>query len=153
MATMAHGNHRGHGHGASKAAEKELLDHPWMRGICAEMIAQDLVQRKRDTVFWRDLHNIREVAVPKAANSLLSKDRTERRANIWVCASRQNRAEPVLLIDLPGESGGATESDNATLTAAAETQIGINEKREQFRPVAARGSIMYFNMVSPLALH
>ena len=32
-----------------------------------------------------------------------------------------NRAEPVLLVDLPGESGGASSGDNAVLTAAAET--------------------------------
>jgi len=32
-----------------------------------------------------------------------------------------NRAEPVLLVDLPDESGGASSADNATLTVAAET--------------------------------
>ena len=32
------------------------------------------------------------------------------------------------------------------LVDAAEKEIEINEKREQFRPVATRGSIMYFCM-------
>merc|ERR1719195_1452770 len=33
------------------------------------------------------------------------------------------------------------------LEEAAERKIEINEKREQFRPIATRGSVMYFNMV------
>lgn len=33
------------------------------------------------------------------------------------------------------------------LTAAAETKLTISEKREQFRPVATRGSVLYFSIV------
>jgi len=33
------------------------------------------------------------------------------------------------------------------LAAADETKISINEKREQFRPVATRGSVLYFSVV------
>merc|ERR1711988_742721 len=36
---------------------------------------------------------------------------------------------------------------NNKLTAAAETKASIAEKREQFRPVATRGSVMYFSIV------
>ena len=41
---------------------------------------------------------------------------------VCVCATiaPQNRAEPVLLVDLPDESGGASADTNATLTIAAE---------------------------------
>ena len=47
-------------------------------------------------------------------------------------ACSQNRAEPVLLVDLPDESGGATADDNALLTSAAEAL----KKRypEMFKP-------------------
>ena len=35
----------------------------------------------------------------------------------------------------------------AALTAAVETRVNIDEKREQFRPVATRGSVLYFSIV------
>lgn len=36
---------------------------------------------------------------------------------------------------------------NQKLIAADETKKSINEKREQFRPVATRGSVLYFSVV------
>ncbi len=36
---------------------------------------------------------------------------------------------------------------NQKLSAAADTKISIAEKREQFRPVATRGSVLYFSIV------
>ena len=36
---------------------------------------------------------------------------------------------------------------NAKLTAADETRTNIAEKREQFRPAATRGSVLYFSIV------
>ena len=33
------------------------------------------------------------------------------------------------------------------LVAAGEMRLGIDEKREQYRPVATRGAVMYFTVV------
>ncbi|GMH97336.1 hypothetical protein TrST_g8180 [Triparma strigata] len=51
-----------------------------------------------------------------------------------------------LISVLANTKAKATEV-NTKLIAAGETRISINEKREQYRPVATRGSVMYFCIV------
>lgn len=47
-----------------------------------------------------------------------------------------------------GQQPQAKAADvNQKLVAADETKKSINEKREQFRPVATRGSVLYFSVV------
>jgi dynein heavy chain len=41
----------------------------------------------------------------------------------------------------------ASKEVNEKLKEASEKKIEINEKRENFRPVAARGSVLYFCVV------
>jgi dynein heavy chain len=41
----------------------------------------------------------------------------------------------------------ASKEVNEKLREAAEKTIEINEKREQYRPVAARGAVLYFCIV------
>merc|ERR1719160_397822 len=60
--------------------------------------------------------------------------------------STGNLLDDVELIDVLANTKAKAKEVEQKLQDAAEKEIEINEKREQFRPVATRGSIMYFNM-------
>merc|ERR1719160_2082548 len=70
---------------------------------------------------------------------LLDKQLLDRLSN-----STGNLLDDVELIEVLANTKATEVSQK--LADAAEKEIEINEKREQFRPVATRGSIMYFNM-------
>jgi dynein heavy chain len=61
--------------------------------------------------------------------------------------SQGNLLEDTELIEVLANTKAKAKEVEGKLAEAAEKKIEINEKREQFRPVATRGSIMYFNMV------
>merc|ERR1719197_1586483 len=72
---------------------------------------------------------------------LLDKQLLERLSN-----SSGNLLEDTELIEVLANTKAKAKEVEGKLAEAAERKIEINEKREQFRPVATRGSIMYFNM-------
>jgi len=55
--------------------------------------------------------------------------------------------ENVELIDVLNQIKTKSKEVNEKLREAKEKTIEINEKRENFRPVAARGSVLYFCVV------
>merc|ERR1712048_934244 len=73
---------------------------------------------------------------------LLDKQLLDRLSN-----SQGNLLEDTELIEVLANTKAKAKEVEGKLSEAAERKIEINEKREQFRPVATRGSIMYFNMV------
>merc|ERR1711881_362529 len=72
---------------------------------------------------------------------LLDKQLLERLSN-----STGNLLDDTELIEVLANTKAKAKEVGGKLAEAAEREIEINEKREQFRPVATRGSIMYFNM-------
>merc|ERR1719197_1635429 len=72
---------------------------------------------------------------------LLDKQLLERLSN-----STGNLLDDTELIEVLANTKAKAKEVEQKLADAAEREIEINEKREQFRPVATRGSIMYFNM-------
>merc|ERR1719355_550692 len=75
------------------------------------------------------------------ALQLLDKQLLERLSN-----SSGNLLDDTELIEVLANTKAKAKEVEAKLAEAAEREIEINEKREQFRSVATRGSIMYFNM-------
>merc|ERR1719262_864792 len=61
--------------------------------------------------------------------------------------STGNLLDDTELIEVLANTKAKAKEVEIKLREADERTIEINEKREQFRPVATRGSIMYFNMV------
>ncbi|CAE8603461.1 unnamed protein product [Polarella glacialis] len=72
---------------------------------------------------------------------LLDKQLLDRLSN-----STGNLLEDTELIEVLANTKAKAKEVEGKLAEADERKIEINEKREQFRPVATRGSIMYFNM-------
>merc|ERR1719329_728173 len=58
-----------------------------------------------------------------------------------------NLLEDEELIGVLANTKAKAAEVNLKLIAAAETKVSIAEKREQFRPVATRGSVLYFSIV------
>lgn len=59
---------------------------------------------------------------------------------------KHNTPQPPFPLQPPSVQAKAADV-NQKLVAADETKKSINEKREQFRPVATRGSVLYFSVV------
>merc|ERR1712072_15446 len=82
-----------------------------------------------------------EVTANTKSLELLDKQLLERLSN-----STGNLLDDTELIEVLANTKAKAKEVEGKLAEAAEREIEINEKREQFRPVATRGSIMYFNM-------
>jgi dynein heavy chain len=82
-----------------------------------------------------------EVTSNTKSLQLLDKQLLDRLSN-----SQGNLLEDTELIEVLANTKAKSKEVEGKLKEADERKIEINEKREQFRPVAARGSIMYFNM-------
>jgi len=83
-----------------------------------------------------------DVTANKKSLQELSAQLLERLAN-----STGNLLDDTELIEVLANTKAKANEVGQKLQDAAEKTIEINEKREQFRPVATRGSIVYFNMV------
>ena len=62
-------------------------------------------------------------------------------------ANEGNLLDDLELIGVLADTKAKATEVNEKLIAAADMKRGINEKREQYRPVATRGSVLYFSIV------
>ncbi|MAC17935.1 MAG: hypothetical protein CMC97_06535, partial [Flavobacteriales bacterium] len=88
-----------------------------------------------------------EVTNNTKALQLLDKQLLERLSN-----SSGNLLDDTELIEVLANTKAKAKEVEGKLLEADERKKDINEKREQFRPVATRGSIMYFNMTDMTAV-
>ncbi|OQS05067.1 dynein heavy chain, outer arm [Thraustotheca clavata] len=58
-----------------------------------------------------------------------------------------NLLDDIELIGVLASTKAKATEVNDKLVAAADMKLGIDEKREQYRPVATRGSVLYFSLV------
>ena len=68
-------------------------------------------------------------------------------------ANKGNLLDDVELIEVLNETKSKATEVKQKLIAAQETKVAINEKREQYRAVATRASVLYFSVVDMSAVN
>ncbi|RLN86351.1 hypothetical protein BBJ28_00004571 [Nothophytophthora sp. Chile5] len=68
-------------------------------------------------------------------------------------ASKANLLDDVELVTVLASTKGKATEVNDKILAAEEVKRGIDEKREHYRPVATRGSVLYFGVVDFAAVN
>jgi len=68
-------------------------------------------------------------------------------------ANKGNLLDDVELIEVLNETKSKATEVKQKLVAAQETKVAINEKREQYRAVATRASVLYFSVVDMSAVN
>lgn len=68
-------------------------------------------------------------------------------------ANTGNLLDDAELIDVLADTKFKSKEVNEKLNIAAETREVIREKREQYRPIATRGSVLYFSIVDASAMN
>jgi ATP-binding dynein motor region len=94
------------------------------------------------------LTHIQQPVLPLLRNRTCTRIRTQDASLLERLTSNSgNLLEDEELIGVLANTKAKAAEVNQKLIAADETRKNINEKREQFRPVATRGSVLYFAIV------
>merc|ERR1719473_1775163 len=111
-----------------------------LKGLEQQLLTRVLSKEQRS--LEESLAALREEVTNNTKSlQLLDKQLLERLSN-----STGNLLDDTELIEVLANTKAKAKEVEQKLADAAEKEIEINEKREQFRPVATRGSLMYFNM-------
>jgi dynein heavy chain len=111
-----------------------------LRGLEQQLLGRVLNMEQR--ALEETLAALKEEATTNTKSlQLLGKQLLERLSN-----ASGNLLDDTDLIEVLANTKAKAKEVEAKLEEAKERTIEIDEKREQFRPVATRGSIMYFNM-------
>jgi len=111
-----------------------------LKGLEQQLLGRVLNMEQR--VLEETLAALREEATNNTKNlQLFGKQLLDRLSN-----ADGNLLDDTKLIEVLANTKAKAKEVEGKLAEAKERTIEIDEKREQFRPVATRGSIMYFNM-------
>jgi dynein heavy chain len=112
------------------------------RGLEDQLLSR-VIQREQVSLEEQRIQLTQEVNMNTIALQNLDKQLLER-----LSASQGNLLDDVQLIGVLADTKSKAQDVKEKIEASHATEQTINKKREQYRPVATRGSILYFNITS-----
>lgn len=130
------------------AAKTTIIDFTVTQGGLEQQLLARLISKEQKSLEEQLTQLQEDVTGNTKILSELESSLLERLAN-----AQGSLLDDVDLIDVLGTIKTKSQEVNEKLVESREKTIEISEKREQFRPVAARGSVLYFCVVEMIQIN